>query len=103
MLPYGQYGNYIGSLISDETVTEISRKAHAGIEALATELGLDPAPTLHVLRGGVGEQALLLAKKIDAGLIMLNASRDGPEAHHLGPHAAQIMRYADCSVLVVRG
>ncbi len=102
VLPYGPYGSYVGALISDETVDEIARRAHEGIEALADGLASKRAPSLHVLRGGVGEQALKLARQIDAGLIMLNARREGPEAHHLGPHAAQIMRYADCSVLVMR-
>lgn len=92
---------YVSSLIPDELVKQAAEKAHRDLEALAADLDLALAPGLHVLRGGVGDQALLLARKIDAGLILLNAKRNDAD-HGLGPHAAQIMRYATCNVAVVR-
>ncbi|NBR35718.1 MAG: hypothetical protein EBT90_13865 [Rhodobacteraceae bacterium] len=42
------------------------------------------------------------AKTISADLILLNAHRPGTQFHTLGSHAAQIMRHAECSVLVRR-
>ncbi len=92
---------YVSSLIPGELVTQFAEKAHRDLETLAAELVLAQPPSLHVLRGTVGDQALLLARKIDAGLILLNAKRNDAD-HGLGPHAAQIMRYANCTVAVVR-
>ncbi len=100
VMAYG-HQSYVQAFIPAEAVQQAAEQAHRDLETLAGELDLSEPPSLHVLRGGVGDQALLLAKQIDAGLILLNAKRN--DAHHgLGPHAAQIMRYAPCSVAVVR-
>lgn len=56
----------------------------------------------HVLRGGIGEQAMLLAQDIGADLIVINATRSDSRHTSLGTHAAQIARHAPCSVLLHR-
>lgn len=53
--------------------------------------------------GRVYDVILLIAKKLDADLIVM--ASDSPHRHHylLGPNASRVVRHADCSVLVVRG
>ena len=101
VLPYGNY-SYVGAFIPQETVKQAGQRAHDAMDALVDRLGAPTPPTIHILRGGVGEQAVMLAESIHAGLIMLNAKRPDAQAHGLGPHAAQIMRHAHCSVVVIR-
>ena len=67
---------------------------------LIAEAGLGATP--HVLRGGIGEQALLLAEALKARLMIVNATRQDSAHTTLGTHAAQIARHAPCSVLLVR-
>ena len=101
VLAYGNY-SFIGPLIPKETVALAITHAHDSMDRLAGSLNADPSPKTHILRGGVGEQTVLLAETIGAGLIMLNAKRPDAQAHGLGPHAAQVMRHAHCSVVVIR-
>jgi len=58
----------------------------------------------HVVgHGTVYEEVLRVAGEVDADLIMLGASRPRAGKFLLGPNAARVARYAECSVLVVRG
>lgn len=100
VIPLGFY-SYIEPYVSEESqgaVVEDVRQALAAVIARAGASVTEP----HVLRGGVGEQAVLLARKIDASVVALNATRTGSEHTTLGTHAAQIARHAPCSVYLAR-
>ena len=78
-------------------------------EALATiagETGLDPARVSTVVRqGGVYQEVLQEAEDWGADLIIMSSKRPGKGAmrsYFLGSHTGHVVRYANCSVLVVR-
>jgi len=78
-------------------------------EALATiakETCLDPARVSTVVRqGGVYQEVLQEAEDWGADLIIMSSKRSGKGAmrsYFLGSHTGHVVRYADCSVLVVR-
>ncbi|MPZ55110.1 MAG: universal stress protein [Rhizobiales bacterium] len=78
-------------------------------EALATvamETRLDPSRISTVVRqGGVYQEILEEARTWGADLIIMSAKRSGRGAvrsYFLGSHTGHVVRYAECSVLVVR-
>ena len=78
-------------------------------EALATiakETGLAPDRVSSVVRqGGVYQEILEEAKAWGADLIIMSSKRQGKGAvrsYFLGSHTGHVVRYAECSVLVVR-
>jgi nucleotide-binding universal stress UspA family protein len=78
-------------------------------EALATiakETGLSPNRVSSVVRqGGVYQDILDEAKTWGADLIIMSSKRSGKGAmrsYFLGSHTGHVVRYAECSVLVVR-
>jgi universal stress protein F len=99
VLPYGNF-SYVEPYVSADSLKASAKRAHDELGAIRHAVGIEA--NAHVLRGSIGEQALLLAKTISADLILLNAHRPGTQFHTLGSHAAQIMRHAECSVLVRR-
>ena len=99
VMPYGHY-SYVEPFVSEESIRSAAARAHEELSAICAEVGADA--TEHVLRGGVGEQTLLLAEKIKADLILVNAHRPDVRLHTLGSYATQIVRHATCSVLVKR-
>ncbi len=100
VMPYG-YFSYIEPFVSDESIQAAAKRAHDDLNSVIAEAGIVNA-TPHVLRGGVGEQALLLQEKIDASMMLINAHRPGVEVHSLGAYATQIVRHASCTAMVVR-
>ena len=99
VIPFGFY-SYVEPYVSEESQAEAAARAKVELEDLIAEAGL--AATPHVLRGGIGEQALLLAEALKARLMIVNATRQDSAHTTLGTHAAQIARHAPCSVLLVR-
>ena len=64
-----------------------------------------PADIRHrhiVGHGSIYREILRYAEVIKADLIVLSASRPGPEDYLIGPNAARVVRHASISVLVVR-
>lgn len=100
VMPYG-YFSYIEPFVPEENIKAAAKRAHDELDSIIAEVNIDSA-NAHILRGGVAEQALLLAKEIDASLIVLNAHRPDVKMHSLGSYATQIVGNAECSVLIVR-
>jgi len=99
VMPYGHY-SYVEPFVSEDSIRAAAERAHRELGEIAKEAGLEASE--HVLRGGVGEQALLLAEKIGADLVLLNAHRPDVRHHTLGSYATQIIRHASCSVFLKR-
>jgi nucleotide-binding universal stress UspA family protein len=86
-----------------------SQQRKASDEALAIivkETGLDPAHVSATVRqGGIHQEILEEASAIDADLIVMSSHRPhrpGIRTYFLGSNAGHVVRYAQCSVLVVR-
>jgi nucleotide-binding universal stress UspA family protein len=77
--------------------------AEAAIAALAKEIQLDPGRVSTAVRqGGVYHEILEEAKAFAADLIVMSSHRTGMRTYFLGSNAGHVVRYATCSVLVVR-
>jgi nucleotide-binding universal stress UspA family protein len=77
--------------------------AEEAIAIVAKEIGLgsDKISTV-VLQGNVDREILDEAKRMHADLIVMSSHRTGLRTYFLGSNAGHVVRYATCSVLVVR-
>ena len=71
------------------------------IVAKETGLGADRASTV-VRQGSIYHEILEEAKAMNADLIVMSSHRTGMRTYFLGSQAGHVVRYAACSVLVVR-
>jgi nucleotide-binding universal stress UspA family protein len=83
------------------------RKAsEEAIAIIAQETGLEPARVSSTVRqGGIHQEILEEANAINADLIVMSShrpSKPGIRTYFLGSNAGHVVRYAKCSVLVVR-
>jgi nucleotide-binding universal stress UspA family protein len=82
------------------------KSAEDALATIAGETGLDPARVSSVVRqGGVYQEILEEAEAWGADLIIMSSKKSGKGAvrsYFLGSHTGHVVRYADCSVLVVR-
>lgn len=70
---------------------------------IASECGLDAAQVSFTVRqGGIYHEVLEEAKDFDADLIVMSSHRPAMRTYFLGSNAGHVVRYAPCSVLVVR-
>ena len=77
-----------------------SEEALAGI---ARECGLPPGKMSSIVRqGGIYHEVLEEAKAMGADLIVMGSHRPAMRTYFLGSNAGHMVRYAKCSVLVVR-
>jgi len=77
--------------------------AEEAIGIVAAEAGLPPGRISTVVRqGNVDREILDEAKAMNADLIVMSSHRTGVRTYFLGSNAGHVVRYARCSVLVVR-
>lgn len=77
--------------------------AEEALAIVASECGLDPAHVSWTVRqGGIYHEVLEQAKAIGADLIVMSSHRPAMRTYFLGSNAGHVVRYAKCSVLVVR-
>jgi nucleotide-binding universal stress UspA family protein len=77
--------------------------AEEAIAIVAKETGLAPDKiSTAVLHGNVDREILDEAKRMHADLIVMSSHRTGVRTYFLGSNAGHVVRYAACSVLVVR-
>jgi nucleotide-binding universal stress UspA family protein len=70
---------------------------------IARESGADAAQIATVVRqGGIYHEVLEEAKGFNADLIVMSSHRPAMRTYFLGSNAGHVVRYAKCSVLVVR-
>ena len=70
---------------------------------LAQTCGIDAAKVSSVIRqGGIYHEILEEAAAIKADLIVMTSHRPAMRTYFLGSNAGHVVRYAKCSVLVVR-
>jgi universal stress protein G len=82
------------------------KSAEEALAIVARETGIDPARVSSVVRqGGIYQEILEEANAMKADLIVMTSHRPQRPAvrtYFLGSNAGHVVRYAKCSVLVVR-
>jgi nucleotide-binding universal stress UspA family protein len=81
---------------------EEKAKATLELEGLARELHGEVPISTRIAEGGVYHAVLAEAEAFGADLILVGSHRPSLATYLLGSHATNIVRYAKCSVLVVR-
>jgi nucleotide-binding universal stress UspA family protein len=83
--------------------TQQRQTSEESIARLAQESGLDDTRLSTVVRqGGIYHEVLEEAELMDADLIVMVSHRPALKTYFLGSNAGHVVRYATCSVLVVR-
>jgi len=73
------------------------------LKIIAGESGLDPSRISTTVRqGGIYHEILEEMKATGADLIVMSSHRPAMRTYFLGSNAGHVVRYAKCSVLVVR-
>lgn len=79
------------------------QSAEEAMVTIAKESGLEAARFSTVVRqGGIYHEVLEEAKLLPADLIVMSSHRPAMKTYFLGSNAGHVVRYAKCSVLVVR-
>ena len=79
------------------------KSAEEALTIIARECGLDGGRVSSTVRqGGIYHEVLEEAKSFNANLIVMSSHRPAMRTYFLGSNAGHVVRYAKCSVLVVR-
>jgi nucleotide-binding universal stress UspA family protein len=79
------------------------KSAEEALTIIAGEVALKSGSVTSVVRqGGIYQEILEEAKEMGADLIVMSSHRAGMRTYFLGSHAGHVVRYANCSVMVVR-
>ncbi len=79
------------------------KSAEDSLKTLTEECGLDPDHVSGVVRqGGIYHEVIEEAKAMNADLIVMTSHRPDMRSYFLGSNAGHVVRYATCSVLVLR-
>lgn len=79
------------------------KTAEDTLAAMASECGLAPDRISTAIRqGGIYHEVIEEAKAMPADLIVMTSHRPDMRSYFLGSNAGHVVRYANCSVLVVR-
>lgn len=80
------------------------KAAEDAVSTIVRESGLDASRMSGVVRqGGIYHEVLEEAEAFNADLIVMSSHRPAMRTYFLGSNAGHVVRYAKCSVLVVRG
>lgn len=80
------------------------KTAEDTLATMARDCGLETGRVTTVVRqGGIYHEVIEEAKAMPADLIVMTSHRPDMRSYFLGSNAGHVVRYANCSVLVVRG
>jgi universal stress protein F len=82
--------------------TQQRSSAEDALALIAKEIDLGDRVSSVIRQGGVYHEILEEAKAIKADLIVMSSHRQGMRTYLIGSNASHVVRYASCSVLVVR-
>jgi len=83
--------------------TQQRKTAEDALAALARDCGLDARHVSGIVRqGGIYHEVIEEAKALPADLIVMTSHRPDMRSYFLGSNAGHMVRYATCSVLVLR-
>lgn len=93
----------IAEYVPPDFEAQQKKTAEEALAIVAKECGLEPGRVTAVVRqGGIYHEILEEAKAINADLIVMSSHRPAMRSYFLGSNAGHVVRYATCSVLVVR-
>jgi nucleotide-binding universal stress UspA family protein len=78
------------------------KSADEAVQIVASETGLGERASAVVRQGGIYHEILEEAKTMGCDLIVMSSHRPAMRTYFLGSNAGHVVRYATCSVLVVR-
>jgi nucleotide-binding universal stress UspA family protein len=80
------------------------QSSQEALAIVAREVGIEPSRISSVVRQGssVYHEILEESQAVDADLIVIASHRPAMKTYFLGSNAGYVVRYASCSVLVVR-
>lgn len=79
------------------------KQAEESLKTLVEESGLDASRVSGTVRqGGIYHEVIEEAKAVGADLIVMTSHRPDMRSYFLGSNAGHVVRYASCSVLVLR-
>jgi universal stress protein G len=79
------------------------RSAEEALSIIASEMTAQVGKVTSAVRqGGTYQEILEAAKEMNADLIVMSSHRTGARTYFLGSVAGHVVRYAQCSVMVVR-
>ena len=98
------YGmSIVGGFFPKEHEQQALQHAKAALHDFTKAHVPDEIKHRHIVgHGSIYREILRYADLVKADLIVLSASRPGPEDYLIGPNAARVVRHASISVLVVR-
>ncbi len=83
--------------------TQQRQTSEEALAIVARESGIEPARISYAVRtGGIYHEILEEAADMNADLIVMTSHRPAMRTYFLGSNAGHVVRYAKCSVLVVR-
>ena len=83
--------------------TQQRQTSEEALAIVARESGIDPPRISYAVRqGGIYHEILEEAASMKADLIVMTSHRPAMRTYFLGSNAGHVVRYAKCSVLVVR-
>jgi nucleotide-binding universal stress UspA family protein len=83
--------------------TQQRQTSEEALAIVARESGIDAARISYAVRqGGIYHEILEEAASLNADLIVMTSHRPAMRTYFLGSNAGHVVRYAKCSVLVVR-
>jgi nucleotide-binding universal stress UspA family protein len=83
--------------------TQQRQTAEEALAIVAQESGIEPDRISYAVRqGGIYHEVLEEAAAVKADLIVMTSHRPAMRTYFLGSNAGHVVRYAKCSVLVVR-
>jgi nucleotide-binding universal stress UspA family protein len=78
------------------------QSAEEALAQIALETGLGDKVSSVVRQGGIYHEVIEEAKALPADLIVMSSHRPDMRSYFLGSNAGHMVRYATCSVLVLR-
>ncbi len=102
VLPFVQ--GYVSEFLPADFDEKTIKDMQAKLADIGTGLGISADKiSVEVRSGGVYHEVLEAAKAVEADLIIVSSHHPGLATYLIGSNAANVVRHADCSVLVVRG
>ena len=91
---------YVATSLPEGVIRNKTTASEAAITKLATAYGANCTGV--VRNGNPSREIVTLAKKTDAGCIIMASHKPGLQDYFLGSTAARVVRHAKCAVHVVR-
>jgi nucleotide-binding universal stress UspA family protein len=90
-------------MLAEYVPADFDETSEEALIIVARESGIEPSRISSVVRqGGIYHEILEEAAAVKADLIVMTSHRPAMRTYFLGSNAGHVVRYAKCSVLVVR-